>query len=106
MYQLKEGGIDELIPQYAEGGVNYIPSKMTHDENDVTNYTRATGYVEDGSGNGDKDEDTMLAQLADGECVSRAEAVLGAGILSGGDPKNYKSMRKAGADFVYDQQKK
>ena len=48
----------------------------------------------------------MLAQLADGEFVSRADAVLGAGILSGGDPKSYKSMRKAGADFFYDQQKK
>ena len=40
------------------------------------------------------------------EFVSRADAVLGAGILSGGDPKSYKSMRKAGADFFYDQQKK
>jgi hypothetical protein len=29
----------------------------------------------------------MLAQLADGEFVSSADAVLGAGILSGGDPK-------------------
>ena len=47
----------------------------------------------------------MLAQLADGEFVSRADAVLGAGILSGGDPKSYKSMRKAGADFFYGQQK-
>ena len=41
----------------------------------------------------------MLAQLADGEFVSRADAVLGAGILSGADPKNFKGMRKAGADF-------
>ena len=47
----------------------------------------------------------MLAQLADGEFVSRADAVLGAGILSGGDPKNFKSMRKAGANFFYKQQK-
>ena len=62
--------------------------------------------MEDGAGVGDKDEDTMLAQLADGEFVSRADAVLGAGILSGGDPKSYKSMRKAGADYFYDQQKK
>ena len=29
----------------------------------------------------------MLAQLADGEFVSRADAVLGAGILSGADQK-------------------
>ena len=32
--------------------------------------------------------------------------VLGAGILSGGNPKDFKSMRKAGASFFYDQQKK
>ena len=31
---------------------------------------------------------------------------LGAGILSGGNPKDFKSMRKAGASFFYDQQKK
>ena len=41
----------------------------------------------------------MLAQLADGEFVSRADAVLGAGILSEMNPKNFKGMRKAGADF-------
>ena len=49
---------------------------------------------------------TTEVKLADGEFVSRADAVLGAGILSGGDPKSFKSMRKAGADFFYDQQKK
>tara|TARA_R100000329_G_scaffold97828_1_gene80900 strand:- start:2262 stop:3044 length:783 start_codon:yes stop_codon:yes gene_type:complete len=104
MYQLKEGGIAELVPHYAEGGVNYLPSKMTHDENDINNYTRATGYVEDGSGNGDKDEDTMLAQLADGEFVSRADAVLGAGIMSGASPEDFKEMRRRGAQFFYKQQ--
>ena len=68
------------------------------------NYVRATGYVEDGSGNGNKDEDTMLAQLADGEFVSRADAVLGAGIMAGADPKDFKQMRSAGAKFFYKQQ--
>ncbi len=105
IYAFSTGGIAG-IKKFNQGGVNYLPSKSDHSENDPTNYVRATGYVEDGSGNGDKDEDTMLAQLADGEFVSRADAVLGAGILSGGDPKSYKSMRKAGADFFYDQQKK
>jgi len=105
IYNFSTGGIAG-IKKFNQGGVNYLPSKSDHNENDPTNYVRATGYVEDGSGNGDKDEDTMLAQLADGEFVSRADAVLGAGILSGGDPKSYKSMRKAGADFFYDQQKK
>jgi hypothetical protein len=106
MFYANQGGLATAIPKFNKGGVNYLPSKTDHNENDYNNYVRAMGYVEDGSGNGDKDEDTMLAQLADGEFVSRADAVLGAGILSGADPKSYKSMRKAGADFFYDQQKK
>ena len=106
MFYANQGGLATAIPKYNKGGVNYLPSKVDHDENDVNNYVRAEGYVEDGAGVGDKDEDTMLAQLADGEFVSRADAVLGAGILSGADPKNFNGMRKAGADFFYDQQKK
>ena len=106
MFYANQGGLATAIPKYNQGGVNYLPSKSDHDENDVNNYVRAEGYVEDGAGNGNKDEDTMLAQLADGEFVSRADAVLGAGILSGGNPKDFKSMRKAGASFFYDQQKK
>ena len=106
MFYANEGGLATAVKHFNKGGVNYLPSKTDHDENDFNNYVRAEGYVEDGAGNGDKDEDTMLAQLADGEFVSRADAVLGAGILSGADPKSYKSMRKAGANFFYDQQKK
>jgi hypothetical protein len=106
MFYANKGGLAEVVKKFNTGGINYLPSKSDHDENDANNYIRATGYVEDGAGNGDKDEDTMLAQLADGEFVSRADAVLGAGILSGADPKSFKSMRKAGADFFYDQQKK
>jgi hypothetical protein len=105
MFYANQGGLATAIPKFNKGGINYLPSKSDHDENDYNNYVRAEGYVEDGAGNGDKDKDTMLAQLADGEFVSRADAVLGAGILSGGDPKSYKSMRKAGADFFYGQQK-
>ena len=103
MFTAREGGIAE-IAKYREGGVNYLPSKIDHDEKDVNNYVRATGYVEDGSGVGDKDEDTMLAQLADGEFVSRADAVLGAGIMSGANPNDFKEMRKFGAKFFYNQQ--
>tara|TARA_B100000282_G_scaffold159726_2_gene115385 strand:+ start:4100 stop:5038 length:939 start_codon:yes stop_codon:yes gene_type:complete len=106
MFYANQGGLATAIPKYNQGGINYLPSKIDHNENDVNNYVRATGYVEDGAGAGNKDEDTMLAQLADGEFVSRADAVLGAGILSGADPKSFKGMRKAGADFFYDQQKK
>jgi hypothetical protein len=106
LYTFNQGGIVSVMPKFSEGGVNYMPSKVTHDENDVHNYVRATGYVEDGSGNGDKDEDTILAQLADGEFVSRSDAVLGAGILEGANPNSYKDMRRKGAAYFYDQQAK
>ena len=103
--RLNTGGIAE-IKNYNEGGVNYLPSKLSHDENDSTNYVRASGYVEDGSGAGDKDEDTMLAQLADGEFVTRADGVLGAGIIAGANPNSFKDMREKGAQYFYEQQKR
>jgi hypothetical protein len=100
----REGGLATL--KLKEGGINYLPSKLEHNEKDSNNYVRAKGYVEDGSGVGDKDEDTMLAQLADGEFVSRADAILGAGIMEGANPEDFKDMRKKGAQFFYGQQDK
>jgi len=103
--RLKTGGLAE-IKKFNEGGINYLPSKVSHDEDDANNYVRARGYVEDGSGNGDKDEDTMLAQLADGEFVTRADGVLGAGIIAGANPNSMKDMREKGAQYFYEQQKR
>jgi len=102
---LQQGGLATLN-HFREGGINYLPSKTIHDEDNEDNYMRVNGYVEDGAGNGDKEEDTMLAQLADGEFVTRTDGVLGAGILSGANPKNAKEMRKLGAEFFYEQQKR
>ena len=103
--RLKVGGIAQ-IQKFNEGGINYLPSKVSHNENDANNYVRASGYVEDGAGVGDKDEDTMLAQLADGEFVTRADGVLGAGIIAGGNPNSMKDMREKGAKYFYEQQKR
>ena len=103
--RLKEGGLAE-IKKFNQGGINYLPSKRSHDENDANNYVRASGYVEDGTGTGDKDEDTMLAQLADGEFVTRADGVLGAGIIAGANPNSMKDMREKGAQYFYEQQKR
>ena len=102
---LQQGGLATLN-HFSEGGVNYLPSKTIHDEDDEDNYMRVNGYVEDGANNGDKEEDTMLAQLADGEFVTRTDGVLGAGILAGASPKDQKEMRKLGAEFFYEQQKR
>ena len=103
VYKYNTGGLAS-VRKFNQGGVNYLPSKTTHDEKDTQNYIRAGGYLEDPQG--DKDEDTILAQLADGEFVSRADAILGAGILEGASIADRKEMRKKGAAFFYDQQKK
>jgi len=105
MVRAKEGGLATLrgIKKYNMGG-QVLPSKVTHDENDINNYVRANGHIMDGTGNGDKDEDTVLAQLADGEFVTRTDGVLGAGIIAGANPNNMKQMREKGAKYFYDQQ--
>jgi len=103
VYNYNTGGLAS-VQKFNQGGVSYLPSKTTHDEKDTHNYIRAGGYLEDPQG--DKDEDTILAQLADGEFVSRADAILGAGILEGASISDRKEMRKKGATFFYDQQKK
>ena len=102
---LREGGLASLS-YFKDGGVTYLPSKVQNDETNENSYMRANGYVEDGTGAGDKNEDTMLAQLADGEFVTRTDGVLGAGILAGANPNDEKQMRKMGADFFYEQQKR
>jgi len=98
-----QGGIAE-IKKFNEGGVQYLPSKIVKDEKDYSLYEKAGGYIEDETGMGNKDKDTMLAQLADGEFVSRADAILGAGIMSGASPSDFKDMRAKGAKFFYNQQ--
>ena len=105
MITAKEGGLATLrgIKKYNMGG-QVLPSKVTHDENDINNYVRANGHVLDNTGNGDKDEDTVLAQLADGEFVTRTDGVLGAGIIAGASPNNMKQMREKGAKYFYEQQ--
>jgi len=102
---LREGGLATLA-HFKNGGVSYLPTKSYNDETDEKNYLRVNGYIEDASGTADKNEDTMLAQLADGEFVTRTDGILGAGILAGADPSDEKQMRKMGADFFYEQQKR
>lgn len=103
--EMNTGGLAS-IAKFNEGGMGQVlPSKMTHDENDANNYDRANGFVLDGTGHGKDHEDTMLAQLADGEFVSRSHAVLGAGIIAGANPSDKSDQRKKGAKFFYDQQK-
>ena len=105
LYSYKHGGLASL-QKFATGGVSYLPSKIDHDEKDTNNYIRAHGQIADGTGSGDKNEDTILAQLADGEFVSRSDAILGAGLIEGAAPNSEEEMRKKGAAFFYGQQSK
>ena len=102
--EYNQGGIVS-VAKFNEGG-QALPSKYSHSETDMNNYVRAQGFVKDGAGMGDDDEDTMLAQLADGEFVSRAAAVRGAGIIAGADINSKEDQRKKGAEFFYEQQKR
>jgi len=82
--------------------VDVLPSKLKRDENDEKNYKRTSGkMVTDETGKGSGNKDTMLAQLADGEFVTKAKSVLGAGKAMGG--KSKKEQRKLGAQFFYKQ---
>jgi hypothetical protein len=101
--EYNQGGLAS-IQKFNEGGLSKVPNKITHDENDINNYMRLNGYIEDN--NGHKNEDTLLAQLADGEFVTRTDGVLGAGIIAGASPKSEKEMREKGAKFFYEQQKR
>jgi len=101
---MKVGGI-VTIAKFNTGG-QALPSKFSHDEKDYNNYVRAHGFVEDGAGMGNDNEDTMLAQLADGEFVSRSAAVRGAGIIAGASISDKEDQRKKGAEFFYEQQKR
>ena len=105
LYTYKEGGLAS-IQKFATGGVSYLPSKIDHDEKDTNNYVRAEGQIADGAGAGNKNKDTILAQLADGEFVSRSDAILGAGLIEGASPSSDEDMRKKGAAFFYSQQAK
>jgi len=105
LYTYKKGGLAS-IQKFATGGVSYLPSKIDHDEKDTNNYVRAGGQIADGTGSGDKNKDTILAQLADGEFVSRSDAILGAGLIEGASPTSEEDMRKKGAAFFYSQQSK
>jgi hypothetical protein len=84
--------------------VDKLPSMSNTDENNPKNYKRTSGkLVVDAAGKGNEEKDTMLAQLADGEFVTKSKAVRGAGIALGANPKDKKQQRELGARFFYKQ---
>ena len=95
-----------FMPMMAKDGalVDKLPSKTNTDERDESNYKRTSGkLVVDAAGKGNEEKDTMLAQLADGEFVTKSKAVRGAGIALGANPNDKKQQRELGARFFYKQ---
>ena len=84
--------------------IHQLPSKTKVDENDPKNYKRTSGkLVVDSAGKGSENKDTMLAQLADGEFVTKSKAVRGAGLALGANPKDKKQQKDLGARYFYKQ---
>jgi len=84
--------------------IHKLPSKTKVDENDPKNYKRTSGkLVVDSAGKGSENKDTMLAQLADGEFVTKSKAVRGAGLALGANPKDKKQQKDLGARYFYKQ---
>ena len=103
MELIQAKAVNEPNKAFADGDlVDVLPSKLIRNENDEMNYKRTSGkMVVDETGKGKGNKDTMLAQLADGEFVTKSESVLGAGKLMGG--KSKEEQRKLGAQFFYKQ---
>jgi len=84
--------------------IHKLPSKTKVDENNPKNYKRTSGkLVVDKAGKGSENKDTMLAQLADGEFVTKSKAVRGAGLALGANPKDKKQQKDLGARYFYKQ---
>jgi hypothetical protein len=99
------GSAQESTSAFKDGAlVDQLPSKTNKDENNKKNYKRTSGkLVVDANGKGSENKDTMLAQLADGEFVTKSAAVRGAGIAMGASPKDKEQQRQMGAEFFYKQ---
>jgi hypothetical protein len=99
------GSAQESTSAFKDGAlVDQLPSKTNKDENNKKNYKRTSGkLVVDANGKGSENKDTMLAQLADGEFVTKSAAVRGAGIAMGASPKDTEQQRQMGAEFFYKQ---
>ena len=97
-------GMGDVMGMKTGALVDKLPSMSNTDENNPKNYKRTSGkLVVDAAGKGSEEKDTMLAQLADGEFVTKSKAVRGAGIALGASPKDKKQQRELGARFFYKQ---
>ena len=83
---------------YADGGIVALAKGGTPPKN-VDDYPRKNGNI---AGPGTMTSDDIPAMLSDGEFVTKAVSVIGAGVREGAD--TIEEAQKKGSDFFYQQQ--
>jgi len=84
---------------YANGGIVALAEGGTPPPKNMDDYPRKNGNI---AGPGTMTSDDIPAMLSDGEFVTKAVSVIGAGVREGAD--NIEDAREMGSDFFYKQQ--
>jgi len=84
---------------YANGGIARLAEGGRPPPKNVDDFPRKNGKI---AGPGTMTSDDIPAMLSDGEFVTKAVSVIGAGVREGAD--NIEDAREMGSDFFYKQQ--
>ena len=84
---------------YANGGIARLAEGGTPPPKNMDDFPRKNGNI---AGPGTMTSDDIPAMLSDGEFVTKAVSVIGAGVREGAD--NIEEAREMGSDFFYQQQ--
>jgi len=102
IYPTGQIGYGGTVPTFATGGIAELKEGGTVDDyGGIEAFYRKNGEID---GPGTMTSDDIPAMLSDGEFVTKAISVLGAGVKHG-KAKTKDEARKKGAEFFYNQQR-
>ena len=102
IYPKNQIGYGGAVPQFNMGGIAQLEKGGTVDDyGGIEAFNRKNGEI---AGPGTMTSDDIPAMLSDGEFVTKAISVLGAGVKHG-KAKTKEEARKKGAEFFYNQQR-
>ena len=102
IYPTGQIGYGGTVPTFATGGIAELKEGGTVDDyGGIEAFNRKNGEID---GPGTMTSDDIPAMLSDGEFVTKAISVLGAGVKHG-KAKTKDEARKKGAEFFYNQQR-
>lgn len=102
IYPKNQIGYGGAVPTFAVGGIAQLEKGGTVDDyGGIEAFNRKNGEI---AGPGTMTSDDIPAMLSDGEFVTKAISVLGAGVKHG-KAKTKEEARKKGAEFFYNQQR-